>query len=1754
MWAGIPQWVSQRCAGAAQDLGPFMGNLLSTAFTTMVPPRLATIRLLHKLESDDDAEQIIKPIRASYSAPPPIDTPAEVLRNIGKASMTYNDIHSHCPTCHKGVRGGVGCRLAYSRPCSESCVPRIMSTISVNNVTYPRATEATPFVPVTLPSANVSASFSLNEQLFKLASPGFDDRLIEYPLTRLMIYTDIDNMDVQSDTEPNLTTVALLTLLYDRLVKICNNYGMEVVPIPEDTVITPNIVTIMLHTVVFGNQLANHSRLRDPTILSAIRDITRNDANLIKFLDYLSLQNALMGESSLAISAIIGCNFNSQPLVSTKASLSSIFYIIDYVTKDSMNPADLHGFIQAAKLRFRNYQSNIPAGEVADPSALRPERRLAQIVQNGIAGAAEISAQQCVLNIANLPSHDSNETFTFIFTRSAISSVRVSVERHTNVSDVDVTESVQSNINLAPVNTRRRLRIGSEQHTPLLIPITEDEVVASPVTCNVDVPIFTVDNFAAIDFDYQNNAPSVGTTHRNRAGDLQSTSQELEYLHRGEELSMLSLTEYACTVKRVAIKDIEVGTIPNISADANATEIPRVGRVANGVYQFSDGYPLSDSFVQQLRSLQTVPIFGGISSVPTWPKFKNIRAVNRRDAQIRDETNEYDAEENTFAEYILAILRPWPAPGFIFESSEQFTHIEELDIYLSQLQEGSFLCDSISGNFLGPPGYSKIILSGTLDNQATVFKQKCVARFIGSLAKGLRRDNASTKRCQVMWRARAAQAWHHPDPEQVAFPHLFAFNNVPNMDRQDYTEFHDNIDEERDAPVGVSEADVLAFNTALMESVNSNSYNMDAARIQQSIYLAEIDAAISIFNYSANLNHIARTSNSLPLPTIVGEFAASRSEITRILNSIRQPPPSIVLEPLVIDDFFSMAEPRIGLASDALNQIMSREIKRPNPEQLTVLLVVAVYLDEYGVNQIPLIPILIFLTGAAGTGKSFIFECIERMATAVRKKIAPTALTGVACTAIPTTESGAMTVHSFFKIPISCIIKPLTELGIAELDSRLTDVVIIIIDEIGFITAPLLVAVNKRLQEIRGNDLDFGGYGVIFSGDFYQLPPVRAIPLYKLALRLESPRISNPLILENPSHSTSIIAAKLFIKFRRYQLLTVCRSVEDQELTGLLNNFRMGHNEGIIQYLQDRLLTADDAVEFEGAPIISPGNLERLHCSFKLLSYYAHHRNDRVISWRLTATFPGLQTSLAQMLVQMSNATSVDTVYATNPELMQHFVAGAPIVNRHNTNPMRGLANGITATLYALEWSDAQIREMALQYLDEHAGDVVLPTGLEPSNILERPVLTELLYQNWPDNLSLYVPVFPSEDMVSDRVIIPIVKLKETILLKAGSCSLNVQIEKFQYDFTFMATVHLMQGQSLPKVIISLLERPILPTRNDWNAVYVALTRIKNGNNVRVIGKAEDLSFINSLKPPTELQWFNNRYDVNGDWTFLPYSITQPSVSITTASRGRLADRGAITGVSGRLARGRGDRGRVSGRVTNRDVGGRLVSNRGNRGRVASRRAVRCVGGIVASCNEGLGRTAGQGIVNSSSEGRGRVGSQVRSTSSFVSRIVDTTSTENLELQPISQSVLQRLSTLLTHSEFFVPLLRSVFNLNSNLSTKPDVYCVLKSFWPLDTEVNFQNTIIAMSAAYESLPMYEDIRNSISTPIHIDDEIQEWLLIDFLRELNSINPAMVSFRAHIENHAHDETVRLLNTAAHNVKLAIYRFQIAFVNDPNIVVR
>ncbi|BFU25257.1 DNA repair and recombination protein, putative [Entamoeba histolytica HM-1:IMSS-B] len=147
--------------------------------------------------------------------------------------------------------------------------------------------------------------------------------------------------------------------------------------------------------------------------------------------------------------------------------------------------------------------------------------------------------------------------------------------------------------------------------------------------------------------------------------------------------------------------------------------------------------------------------------------------------------------------------------------------------------------------------------------------------------------------------------------------------------------------------------------------------------------------------------------------------------------------------------------------------------------------------DQKEVIELAENEISFFFSGAAGTGKSYVMKKLITILKELHPEQGSVAIT--ASTGIAACNIGGTTLHSFAGIG----------LGDQSVDILYTKVIknrtafekwrkveVLLIDEISMISGDLLDKLNVIAQKIKRNNLPFGGIQVIFSGDFFQLPPV----------------------------------------------------------------------------------------------------------------------------------------------------------------------------------------------------------------------------------------------------------------------------------------------------------------------------------------------------------------------------------------------------------------------------------------------------------------------------------------------------------------------------------------------------------------------------------------------------------------------------------------------------------------------------------------
>lgn len=200
----------------------------------------------------------------------------------------------------------------------------------------------------------------------------------------------------------------------------------------------------------------------------------------------------------------------------------------------------------------------------------------------------------------------------------------------------------------------------------------------------------------------------------------------------------------------------------------------------------------------------------------------------------------------------------------------------------------------------------------------------------------------------------------------------------------------------------------------------------------------------------------------------------------------------------------------------------------------------------------------LFITGPAGSGKTFLIRTLYEWCNENNKSIQVCALTGCAAVLL---QTKAKTIHSWAGIGLANgetinIIQNVANNIYKKKNWSNTN--ILIIDEISMMSSKILSILDGIAKKVRKNNRPFGGMQIVFSGDFYQLPPISS----------KNNTEQTQFCFENP------IWDDLFDK--EYHLSQIFRQ-SNKIYTKILNQIREGHlSKQAYAILQSRLLACPE--------------------------------------------------------------------------------------------------------------------------------------------------------------------------------------------------------------------------------------------------------------------------------------------------------------------------------------------------------------------------------------------------------------------------------------------------------------------------------------------------------------------------------------------------------------------------------------------------
>ncbi len=185
----------------------------------------------------------------------------------------------------------------------------------------------------------------------------------------------------------------------------------------------------------------------------------------------------------------------------------------------------------------------------------------------------------------------------------------------------------------------------------------------------------------------------------------------------------------------------------------------------------------------------------------------------------------------------------------------------------------------------------------------------------------------------------------------------------------------------------------------------------------------------------------------------------------------------------------------------------------------------ALFLLENGCN--------VFITGGAGTGKSYLLNLLKHH---YGEKLTLTSTTGLSALNI-----AGQTIHSWSGIgiantPIAATVDRINKNP--QLYGQIITCEMLAIDEISMLDNFTLDYINEVLKEIRESPLPFGGIQVVLLGDFFQLPPVS---------------------LDQPLHDFCFFSQAWQELNLQTLLLTKVRRQKDPLFSAALNKIRVGN-------------------------------------------------------------------------------------------------------------------------------------------------------------------------------------------------------------------------------------------------------------------------------------------------------------------------------------------------------------------------------------------------------------------------------------------------------------------------------------------------------------------------------------------------------------------------------------------------------------------
>jgi hypothetical protein len=281
---------------------------------------------------------------------------------------------------------------------------------------------------------------------------------------------------------------------------------------------------------------------------------------------------------------------------------------------------------------------------------------------------------------------------------------------------------------------------------------------------------------------------------------------------------------------------------------------------------------------------------------------------------------------------------------------------------------------------------------------------------------------------------------------------------------------------------------------------------------------------------------------------------------------------------------------------------------------------------------------------------------------------------------------GGVTIHRLLQLPIEHEGKTagywrLGNDALKVMRTSLSQLRLLIIDEVSMVSNINLAYIHLRLDEIYAKDQWFGGLNVLFVGDILQLPPVNGASVFE--------RINNKSVASKLGCMTTI---NIWQDTVMYDELTINeRQKEDQLFSSMLNEVRCGcPSQKTIQALQARVITIPVVDKFhellaskESPLCLFPTRKSCHEFNLQMLSKLETETRDIMCTDEVDETTGIFRWS--KKATEEMKKLNTDCNLTAGLEAVLHIAIGARVMLRRNIDTSIGLVNGALGTVISIK-------------------------------------------------------------------------------------------------------------------------------------------------------------------------------------------------------------------------------------------------------------------------------------------------------------------------------------------------------------------------------------------------------------------------------------------------------------------------------------